>query len=123
MVTCFCRKYNHNSIFSVATVPGKEILTLPPIETVNYIKNSNPSDLFFIITPTPVDVITLMDNGLEVHMINVGGLQGRPNTKKLARVIYATPEEEKAFIELKSRGVEMEVRMVPTDKIAYLNLK
>lgn len=113
----------YKSIFSVATVPGKEIISLSPIEAAEYIKNSSPSDTFFIITPTPVDVVVLMDHGLDVKKINIGGLQGRPNTKKLARVVYATPDEEKAFVELKTRGVEMEVQMVPTDRVAYLDLK
>ncbi len=113
----------YKSIFSVAQVPGKEILLLAPTAAAEHIQKSDPHETFFVITPTPVDVVTLMDQGLEVKKINVGGLQGRPNTKKLAKVVYATPDEEKAFIELKSRGVEMEVQMVPTDRVAFLDLK
>jgi len=113
----------YKSIFSVATVPGKEILLITPSEAVSHIKRSDKNEIFFIIVPSPCDVVELMDHGLEFKMINVGGLQGRPNTKKLAKVVYATPEEEQAFIELKNRGVEMEVRMVPTDRIAHLDLK
>lgn len=113
----------YKSIFSVATIPGKEIILLSPKEAAEYIKKSSLEDKFFVITPSPVDVLELMDCGLEVEKINIGGLQGRPNTKKLARVVYATPDEEKAFVELKTRGVEMEVQMVPTDRAAYLKLK
>jgi len=113
----------YESIFSVATIPGKEIILLSPIEAAEYIKKSSHADKFFVITPSPVDVVELMDCGLEVEKINIGGLQGRPNTKKLARVVYATPDEEKAFVELKTRGVEMEVKMVPTDRAAYLKIK
>jgi mannose/fructose/N-acetylgalactosamine-specific phosphotransferase system component IIB len=113
----------YKSIFSVAQVPGKDILLLAPAVAAEHIQKAGPDETFFVITPTPVDIVTMMDNGLEVKKINVGGLQGRPNTKRLAKVVYATPDEEKAFIELKSRGVEMEVQMVPTDRIAYLDLK
>jgi mannose/fructose/N-acetylgalactosamine-specific phosphotransferase system component IIB len=112
----------YKSIFSVATVPGKEILLMPPTEAADFIAKSGPEDSFFIITPTPLDVVVLMDQGLDVKKINVGGLQGRPNTKKLAKVVYATPEEEQAFKELKSRGVEMEVQMVPTDRVTSLTI-
>jgi len=112
----------YKSIFSVATVPGKEILLMPPAEAADFIAKSGPEDSFFIITPTPLDVVVLMDQGLDVKKINVGGLQGRPNTKKLAKVVYATPEEEQAFKELKSRGVEMEVQMVPTDRVTSLTI-
>jgi len=113
----------YKSIFSVAQVPGKEILLLAPAAAAEHIQKSSPNETFFIITPTPVDVVTLMDNGLEVKKINVGGLQGRPNTRKIAKVVYATPDEEQAFIQLETRGVEMEVQMVPTDRIMYLDLK
>jgi mannose/fructose/N-acetylgalactosamine-specific phosphotransferase system component IIB len=89
----------YKNIFSIATVPGKDILLLTPEKTADYIKASDLNETFFIITPTPVDVVALMDNGIDVKKINVGGLQGRPNTKKLAKVVYATPEEEKAFID------------------------
>ncbi|BBB47674.1 PTS system mannose/fructose/N-acetylgalactosamine-transporter subunit IIB [Pelolinea submarina] len=112
----------YKSIFSVATVPGKEILLMPPAEAADFIMKSGPEDSFFIITPTPLDVVVLMDQGLDVKKINVGGLQGRPNTKKLAKVVYATSEEEQAFKELKSRGVEMEVQMVPTDRVTSLTI-
>ena len=112
----------YKSIFSVATVPGKKILLMPPVEAADFIAKSGPEDSFFIITPTPLDVVVLMDQGLDVKKINVGGLQGRPNTKKLAKVVYATPEEEQAFKELKSRGVEMEVQMVPTDRVTSLTI-
>jgi len=110
----------YKNIFSVATVPGKELLLMTPVEAAQYVADSAPDETFFIITPTPVDVVILMDQGMAIHKINVGGLQGRPNTKKLAKVVYATPDEENAFKELKSRGVEMEVQMVPTDRMTSL---
>ncbi len=112
----------YKNIFSIATVPGKDILLMSPSETYKYISKSKPNENFFIIVPSPCDVIELMDNGLEINKINVGGLQGRPNTKKLAKVVYATPEEVAAFQELINRGVDMEVRMVPTDRISRLDL-
>ena len=111
----------YKSIFSVAKVPGKEIMLMSPADAAAFIQKSD--DTFFIITPTPVDVVALMENGLDVKKINVGGLQGRPNTKKIAKVVYATSEELEAFNELKTRGVEMEVQMVPTDRIVYLDIK
>jgi len=113
----------YKSIFSVATVPGKEIVLLSPEDAADRIKNSENKDTFFVITPSPIDVVKLIKYGIEVKKINIGGLQGRPNTRKLAKVVYATPEEEKAFIELKNLKVEMEVQMVPTDRVAYLDLK
>ncbi|NMB62939.1 MAG: PTS sugar transporter subunit IIB [Chloroflexi bacterium] len=112
----------YKTIFSVAQVPGKQILLLSPEQTAIYIKKKNPMCKYLIITPTPVDVVALMDCGLSIDKINIGGLQNRPGTTRLAKVVYAKENEIVAFNELKTRGVEMEVQMVPTEKIAKLNL-
>jgi mannose/fructose/N-acetylgalactosamine-specific phosphotransferase system component IIB len=69
-----------------------------------------------------VDIVTLLDKGLQIDKINIGGLQNRPGTTRLAKVVYAKDDEAAAFRELQTRGVEMEVQMVPTEKIAKLNL-
>ncbi len=86
------------------------------------IKDEKPETKFLIITPTPVDVVHLMDAGLDVDKINIGGLQNRPGTTRLAKVVYAKDEEINAFRELKNREVAMEVQMVPTEKVSKLNL-
>jgi mannose/fructose/N-acetylgalactosamine-specific phosphotransferase system component IIB len=95
---------------------------LSPNDAADYINKSDQEKKILIITPSPVDIVALIDAGLKIEKIIVGGLQGRPNTKKLAKVVFATGDEEKAFLELRNRGVEMEVQMVPTDRITRLEL-
>ncbi len=112
----------YKAIFSVAQIPGKDIVLLSPVDAVKMIKDEKPETKFLIITPTPVDVVHLMDAGLDVDKINIGGLQNRPGTTRLAKVVYAKDEEINAFRELKNREVAMEVQMVPTEKVSKLNL-
>jgi len=112
----------YKKIFSVAQIPGKKILLLSPEDTAKRITENNSDCKYLIITPTPVDIVTLLDKGLEIDKINIGGLQSRPGTTRLAKVVYAKDDEVAAFKELQKRGVEMEVQMVPTEKIAKLNL-
>ncbi|NMC29630.1 MAG: PTS sugar transporter subunit IIB [Pelolinea sp.] len=112
----------YKAIFSVAQIPGKQILLLCPSDTVKRITEIKPDCKYLIITPTPVDIVTLMDKGLQIDKINIGGLQNRPGTTRLAKVVYAKEDEIVAFKELHTRGVEMEVQMVPTEKITKLNL-
>lgn len=110
-------------IFSVAQVPGKEILLLSIKDTAEYLQGAGAALKTFIITPSPADVVALMDAGLSVSKINVGGLQMRPGAKGIAKVVFALEPEIAAFNELANRGVDMEVQMVPTDRVARLNLK
>ncbi|NMC45313.1 MAG: PTS sugar transporter subunit IIB [Chloroflexi bacterium] len=112
----------YKTIFSVAQIPGKQIMLLTPEQAATHIKKEKPMCKYLIITPTPVDVVTLIDCGLSINKVNIGGLQNRPGTTRLAKVVYAREDEIIAFNELKTRGVEMEVQMVPTEKITKLNL-
>lgn len=112
----------YKSIFAAAAISGVEILLFSSNDAVDYINKADAERKIFIITPSPVDVVALIDAGLKIDKINIGGLQGRPNTKKLSKVVYATDEEEKAFLKLRAYGVEMEVQMVPTDRISRLEL-
>ena len=109
-------------IFSVATVPGAKILLFGTQEAADFLLGEGAERKVFLIAPSPEDVVALMDAGVEINKINIGGLQMRPGARSLARVVYALPPEEAAFRELDARGVEMEVRMVPTDRVARLNL-
>jgi len=112
----------YKSIFAATAIPGIDILLLSPVDAADYIKTADKEQKILIITPSPVDIVALIDAGLQIAKITVGGLQGRPNTKKLAKVVFATAQEEQAFLELRNRGVEMEVQMVPTDRITRLEL-
>jgi mannose/fructose/N-acetylgalactosamine-specific phosphotransferase system component IIB len=110
-------------IFSINTIPGKQIKLLSILDTVQYLQGEGEKLKVFLITPSPVDVVALMDAGLPVTKINIGGLQGRPGARGIAKVVFALEAELQAFKELDSRGVDMEVQMVPTDRVARLNLK
>lgn len=112
----------YKSIFAATAISGVEIFLFSPNDAVDYMRKADAGKRIFIITPSPVDVVALIDAGLKIDKINIGGLQGRPNTKKLSKVVYATIEEEEAFLELRAYGVEMEVQMVPTDRTSRLEL-
>jgi mannose/fructose/N-acetylgalactosamine-specific phosphotransferase system component IIB len=113
----------YESIFAATAISGIDILLLSPVDAADYIQKADRDQKILIITPSPVDIVALIDAGLKIEKLTVGGLQARPNTKKLAKVVFATTQEEKAFLELRDRGVEMEVQMVPTDRITRLDLK
>jgi mannose/fructose/N-acetylgalactosamine-specific phosphotransferase system component IIB len=110
-------------IFSVTAIPGKQIKLLSILDAIAYLQGEGANQKVFLITPSPVDVVALMDGGLPVSRVNVGGLQGRPGARGIAKVVFALEPEIQAFKDLDSRGVDMEVQMVPTDRVARLNLK
>lgn len=73
-----------------------------------------------ILVKSPETIQYLMDQGIRVPSFNVGNMATREGTKQITKSISITPEEEKIFRELLTKGVEITVQMVPNDSVKYL---
>ncbi|WEV50885.1 PTS sugar transporter subunit IIB [Lactobacillus sp. ESL0731] len=90
-------------------------------KATNNIKNGKyKGQRVLVIAKDPQTLVRLIDNGLDIHKINVGNMSTRDNTRHIKASVSITPEEEAAFHELLDRGVEITAIMVPTDKKVYL---
>lgn len=74
----------------------------------------------FIVVKSPLDLLYLVKNGLDIKKINVGNMSSKSNTEVIRASISVTPEEKEAFKELIDRGVEITTIMTPTDPLVYL---
>ncbi|ELU5588750.1 PTS sugar transporter subunit IIB [Clostridium perfringens] len=74
----------------------------------------------FIIVKSPLDLLYLVKNGLDIKKINVGNMSAKSNTEVIRPSISVTAEEKEAFKELIDRGVEITTIMTPTDPLVYL---
>lgn len=61
----------------------------------------------------PQDVLRLMDEGVEVKEVNVGGVTYRDGYAQLSEAVYASPEDIEAYKELDARGVTMTIQQLP----------
>ncbi len=74
-----------------------------------------------LLVRNPRNVIALMDLGLPVTAVNVGGLHFREGREKLAEGVYVDAEERAALRELVKRGVALDGRAVAGSPAATLN--
>jgi mannose/fructose/N-acetylgalactosamine-specific phosphotransferase system component IIB len=74
-----------------------------------------------LIVRSPQSVIELMDLGLSVTEVNVGGLHFRPGREKLIEGVYINAEERVALRELVKRGVTLDGRATPGSPAGTLN--
>lgn len=74
----------------------------------------------FIVVKSPLDILYLIENGLEVKKINVGNMSSKSNTEVIRPSISVTPEEKEAFKKLIDKGVEITAIMTPTDQLVML---
>ena len=74
----------------------------------------------FIVVKSPLDLLYLVKNGLDIKKINVGNMSSKSNKEVIRPSVSVTPEEKEAFKELIDRGVEVTAIMTPTDPLVYL---
>lgn len=74
----------------------------------------------FIVVKSPLDILYLLNNGLDIKEINVGNMSAKSNTEVIKTTISVTKEEKEAFKELIERGVEVTAIMTPGDPKVYL---
>lgn len=54
--------------------------------------------------------------GAAIRSINFGGIRARPGANAVSKAVALTPDDVVLIRELLGRGIELEVRQVPTDK-------
>lgn len=68
-----------------------------------------------ILAPSPREVLALVEGGLRVKAVNVGGLHYVAGRVQLGKVIYLGEEDRRALLALAERGIALEGRAVPSD--------
>ena len=63
---------------------------------------------------TPADVVRLLDLGIEVDEVNVGGMTFKQGTKALSQAVYISDDDAAAFQEIDKRGITQYIQQVPS---------
>jgi fructoselysine/glucoselysine PTS system EIIB component len=69
----------------------------------------------FIVTGSVADAKRICDAIPEIKSVNLGGIKKREGTRQVSQAIFLLPEEEDMLHELAGRGIELEIRQVPTE--------
>ena len=62
---------------------------------------------------SPVDVVRLLDEGVKINEVNVGGVTFKTGMVQLSDAVYASEEHLEAYRELIKRGVKLTVQQLP----------
>lgn len=72
-------------------------------------------DNILILFPGPIEALSLLNGGLPIGSINIGGLHFAPGKKQLLRSLAVNFSECEALVSLVSAGVRLESRALPQD--------
>ena len=65
------------------------------------------------VVESPVDVVRLLDEGVKINEVNVGGVTFKTGMIQLSDAVYASEEHLEAYRELIKRGVKLTVQQLP----------
>ena len=66
-----------------------------------------------ILVDSPFEILRMVEKGVKIDSVNVGGVHFKTNRKKILPYLYLSPEEISAFKKIISAGIKCECRDVP----------
>jgi len=66
-----------------------------------------------VLVDSPADILRLMEKGVKIESLNVGGIHSRRGRRKILPYLFLGEEEVSAFKKIISGGVKCECRDVP----------
>jgi len=97
-----------------------EILGLD--ETVKRLNSESwPDGIILLLVHDPLDLLHLVEKGLSISYVNVGGVRQAGANIKLTKEVSATEEELEAWKQLDQRGIRIDVQWLPGQSSKNLN--
>ena len=91
------------------------------IKVLNNPKYEN--DIALLLFTNPTDVVRLVEAGIDIKSINIGGMSFKEGKTQINGVVSVNDEDIKAFRALNDKNIELEMRKVASDsKILIMNL-
>lgn len=108
------------SVISMSAPPELKVQIFGVQKFIDILKKTEIKKRTMLLFTNSVDVNALVENGLDIKKLNVGGMRMHEGRKSLSRAVAVTPEEEQAFKSLIARNIAVEIQMVPKDTIVEL---
>ncbi|HWQ77970.1 MAG TPA: PTS sugar transporter subunit IIB [Anaerovoracaceae bacterium] len=102
-------------MFKMLVPSGISIEILSVENAVNTIKNGLNAPTM-IIVKIPDTIKRMVDAGVDISRVNIGGMGMTTGRKKLFQNISSTPEENAIFKQLIAGGIIVEIQIIPAAK-------
>jgi fructoselysine and glucoselysine-specific PTS system IIB component len=86
-------------------------------DTVTFLNDPRSQNLKILVLVNSVkDAAALANEVSEIQSVNFGGIRTKEGTRSIAKAIAITDDDIATIKEMLAKGLELEVRQVPTDK-------
>ena len=100
----------------LAKPAGTKLLIKPVSEATIFLNDEkNKSAKVLILVNAVADAFAICNGVPDVRAINFGGLRARDGARMISKAVALTNDDEDLVRELIRRGLELEIRQVPSD--------
>lgn len=112
------------SVLKMTAPPHMPLRVLSVDETIADFKSkSSDSRRVFLLTRGPSPMLRLLENGVRMKYLNLGGMGAGPGRTILHQNVSVSEDEFNMLRQIQSQGVKIELKMVPTDRgVDFANL-
>ena len=119
IIICNDDVYNDDvrrTLLRQAAPPGMKVNVVNIEKAVAVYHNPQYQDetVFYLFT-NPQDVLTMVQQGVKIATLNIGGMAWRPGKKQLTKAVSLDAADIDAFQQLDKRGVKLDLRVVASD--------
>jgi mannose/fructose/N-acetylgalactosamine-specific phosphotransferase system component IIB len=99
----------------LACVPPEIKAAILPVDEAakKILRNGFEGNRTIILVDSPFDILRMMEQGVKVEWVNVGGVHSREGRKKILPYLFLSEDEVSAFKRIISAGIRCECRDVP----------
>ncbi|HGN1704490.1 TPA: PTS system mannose/fructose/N-acetylgalactosamine-transporter subunit IIB [Providencia rettgeri] len=108
------------SVLTMAAPPDLKVVVFGVDKFIDVLKKTEIKRRTMLLFTNSVDVNKLVENGLKLEKLNVGGMRMQEGRRNLSRAVAVTPDEEHAFRSLINNNIAVEIQMVPKDPVVEL---
>lgn len=103
-------------IMTSAVPGGISVKILSEVQAASYLKEEADANKIIVLVKNPHVIQRLIQNGVEINSLNVGGMGARKDRSKLYRNISVSDDERQCFKELTEHGTNVFVQVIPEEK-------
>lgn len=97
--------------------PASAKLLIKSIEdTISFLKAPESQNLKVLVLINCVQDACTLSEALPIHSINFGGLRTRESSRNISKAITLTVADIKIIQRMLDKGIELEIRQIPSDK-------
>ncbi|HLQ82533.1 MAG TPA: PTS galactosamine transporter subunit IIB [Pseudogracilibacillus sp.] len=90
-------------------------------KTINIIHKAADRQKIFIICENPQDVLKLVEGGVPINKVNIGNMHMSEGKRQVATTVAVDDNDVETFKKLQDKGVELEIRRVPSIAAENIN--